>query len=114
MPVCDKPQNPLLGATTMTSGKKGASKAHHTHRGEPAGQGRGGVRRRRARGALVRSELHRRAGYAVEVTQEWYDAGFTTEDARACLEFLDWAAGFDGDNATGASWVAETGAASFL
>ena len=37
--------------------------AHHAHRGEPAGQGRGGVRRRRARGARVRGELHRRAGY---------------------------------------------------
>ena len=23
VPVCDKPQNPLLGATTMTSGKRG-------------------------------------------------------------------------------------------
>ena len=42
-----------------------------------------------------------------EVTQEWYDAGFSTEDAQACLEFLDWATGFDGDNATGASWMAD-------
>ena len=36
-----------------------------------------------------------------EVTQEWYDAGFTTEDARACLEFLDWAAELDGSKITG-------------
>ena len=41
-----------------------------------------------------------------EVTQEWYDAGFTTEDAQACLEFLDWAAELDSEREDTASWGA--------
>ena len=51
-----------------------------------------------------------------EVTQEWYDAGFTTEDAQACLEFLDWAAELrrQQNNRLRAAWDAETGAARFL
>ncbi len=102
VPVCDKPQNPLLGATTMTSGK-GASRAHHTHRGEPAGQGCGGVRRRRARGALVRSELHRRRirrrGHAGMVRRGLHDRG------RAGLSRVPRLGGrLRRGNATGASW----------
>ena len=63
VPVCDKPQNPLLGATTMTSGKRSLKERITRIAENRAGQGRGGVRRRRARGARVRGELHRRAGY---------------------------------------------------
>lgn len=47
------------------------------------------------------------------VTQEWYDAGFSEEDAQACLAFLDWAEDFDVDDANAASWLAESGAADF-
>ena len=107
VPVCDKPQNPLLGATTMTSGKRNL-KERITRIAE----------NRQAKAAAVFAVVTLAALLCVvsftgapdtapEVTQEWYDAGFTTEDAQACLEFLDWAAGFDGDNATGASWMAD-------
>lgn len=107
VPVCDKPQNPLLGATTMTSGKRGL-KERITRIAE----------NRQAKAAAVFAVVALAALLCAvsftgapdtppEVTQEWYDAGFTTEDAQACLEFLDWAAGFDGDNATGASWMAD-------
>lgn len=47
------------------------------------------------------------------VTQEWYDTGFSTEDAQACLAFLDWVEDFDADDANAASWLAESGAADF-
>ena len=107
VPVCDKPQNPLLGATTMTSGKR-SLKERITCIAE----------NRQAKAAAVFAVVALAALLCAvsftgapdtppEVTQEWYDAGFTTEDAQACLEFLDWAAGFDGDNATGASWMAD-------
>lgn len=107
VPVCDKPQNPLLGATTMTSGKRNL-KERITRIAE----------NRQAKAAAVFAVVTLAALLCAvsftgapdttpEVTQEWYDAGFTTEDAQACLEFLDWAAGFDGDNATGASWMAD-------
>lgn len=107
VPVCDKPQNPLLGATTMTSGKR-SLKERITRIAE----------NRQAKAAAVFAVVTLAALVCAvsftgvpdttpEVTQEWYDAGFTTEDAQACLEFLDWATGFDGDNATGASWMAD-------
>lgn len=107
VPVCTKPQNPLLGATTMTGGKK-SLKERVTRIAE----------NRQAKTAAVFAAVALAALVCVvsftgapdtppEVTQEWYDAGFSTEDAQACLEFLDWATGFDGDNATGASWMAD-------
>ena len=115
VPVCDKPQNPLLGATTMTSGKR-SLKERITRIAE----------NRQAKAAAVFAVVALAALVCVvsftgapdttpEVTQEWYDAGFTTEDAQACLEFLDWAAELDGSKITGCgAWDAETGAARFL
>ena len=115
VPVCDKPQNPLLGATTMTSGKR-SLKERITRIAE----------NRQAKAAAVFAVVTLAALLCVvsftgapdtapEVTQEWYDAGFTTEDAQACLEFLDWAAELDGSKITGCgAWDAETGAARFL
>lgn len=115
VPVCDKPQNPLLGATTMTSGKR-SLKERITRIAE----------NRQAKAAAVFAVVTLAALVCAvsftgvpdttpEVTQEWYDAGFTTEDARACLEFLDWAAELDGSKITGCgAWDAETGAAHFL
>ena len=115
VPVCDKPQNPLLGATTMTSGKR-SLKERITRIAE----------NRQAKGAAVFAVVALAALVCAvsftgapdtppEVTQEWYDAGFTTEDAQACLEFLDWAAELDGSKITGCgAWDAETSAARFL
>ena len=115
VPVCDKPQNPLLGATTMTSGKR-SLKERVTCIAE----------NRQAKAVAVFAAVALAAAVCAvsftgvpdttpEVTQEWYDAGFTTEDAQACLEFLDWAAELDGSKITGCgAWDAETGAARFL
>ena len=107
VPVCDKPQNPLLGATTMTSGKR-SLKERITRIAENRQAKAAAVFAVVTLAALVCAVSFTGAPDTTpEVTQEWYDAGFTTEDAQACLEFLDWAAGFDGDNATGASWMAD-------
>ena len=101
------PQNPLLGATTMTSGKR-SLKERITRIAENRQAKTAAVFAVVALAALVCAVSFTGAPDTTpEVTQEWYDAGFTTEDAQACLEFLDWAAGFDGDNATGASWMAD-------
>ena len=107
VPVCDKPQNPLLGATTMTSGKR-SLKERITRIAENRQAKAAAVFAAVALAALVCAVSFTGApDTPPEVTQEWYDAGFSTEDAQACLEFLDWATGFDGDNATGASWMAD-------
>ena len=107
VPVCTKPQNPLLGATTMTGGKK-SLKERVTRIAENRQAKTAAVFAAVALAALVCAVSFTGApDTPPEVTQEWYDAGFTTEDAQACLEFLDWATGFDGDNATGASWMAD-------
>ena len=115
VPVCDKPQNPLLGATTMTSGKRGL-KERITRIAENRQAKAAAVFAVVALAALVCAVSFTGAPDTTpEVTQEWYDAGFTTEDARACLEFLDWAAELDGSKITGCgAWDAETGAARFL
>ena len=92
MPVCDKPQNPLLGATTMTSGKR-SLKERITRIAENRQAKAAAVFAVVALAALVCAVSFTGAPDTTpEVTQEWYDAGFTTEDAQACLEFLDWAA----------------------
>ena len=107
VPVCTKPQNPLLGATTMTGGKK-SRKERVTRIAENRQAKTAAVFAAVALAALVCAVSFTGApDTPPEVTQEWYDAGFSTEDAQACLEFLDWATGFDGDNATGASWMAD-------
>lgn len=115
VPVCDKPQNPLLGATTMTSGKR-SLKERITRIAENRQAKAAAVFAAAALAALVCAVSFTGAPDTTpEVTQEWYDAGFTTEDARACLEFLDWAAELDGSKITGCgAWDAETGAARFL
>ena len=115
VPVCDKPQNPLLGATTMTSGKRGL-KERITRIAENRQAKAAAVFAAVALAALVCAVSFTGApDTPPEVTQEWYDAGFTTEDAQACLEFLDWAAELDGSKITGCgAWDAETGAARFL
>ena len=107
VPVCTKPQNPLLGATTMTGGKK-SLKERVTRIAENRQAKTAAVFAAVALAALVCAVSFTGApDTPPEVTQEWYDAGFSTADAQACLEFLDWATGFDGDNATGASWMAD-------
>ena len=107
VPVCTKPQNPLLGATTMTGGKK-SLKERVTRIAENRQAKTAAVFAAVALAALVCAVSFTGApDTPPEVTQEWYDAGFSTEDAQACLEFLDWATGFGGDNATGASWMAD-------
>lgn len=107
VPECTKPQNPLLGATTMTGGKK-SLKERVTRIAENRQAKTAAVFAAVALAALVCAVSFTGApDTPPEVTQEWYDAGFSTEDAQACLEFLDWATGFDGDNATGASWMAD-------
>ena len=115
VPVCDKPQNPLLGATTMTSGKR-SLKERITRIAENRQAKAAAVFTVVALAALVCAVSFTGAPDTTpEVTQEWYDAGFTTEDAQACLEFLDWAAELDGSKITGCgAWDAETGAARFL
>ena len=115
VPVCDKPQNPLLGATTMTSGKR-SLKERITRIAENRQAKTAAVFAAVALAALVCAVSFTGAPDTTpEVTQEWYDAGFTTEDAQACLEFLDWAAELDGSKITGCgAWDAETGAAHFL
>ena len=115
VPVCDKPQNPLLGATTMTSGKR-SLKERITRIAENRQAKAAAVFAAAALAALVCAVSFTGAPDTTpEVTQEWYDAGFTTEDARACLEFLDWAAELDGSKITGCgAWDAETSAAHFL
>ena len=115
VPVCDKPQNPLLGATTMTSGKRGL-KERITHIAENRQAKAAAVFAVVALAALVCAVSFTGApDTPPEVTQEWYDAGFSTEDAQACLEFLDWAAELDGSKITGCgAWDAEAGAARFL
>lgn len=115
VPVCDKPQNPLLGATTMTSGKR-SLKERITRIAENRQAKAAAVFAAAALAALLCAVSFTGAPDTTpEVTQEWYDAGFTTEDARACLEFLDWAAELDGSKITGCgAWDAETGAARFL
>lgn len=115
VPVCDKPQNPLLGATTMTSGKR-SLKERITRIAEDRQAKAAAVFAVVALAALVCAVSFTGAPDTTpEVTQEWYDAGFTTEDAQACLEFLDWAAELDGSKITGCgAWDAETGAARFL
>lgn len=115
VPVCDKPQNPLLGATTMTSGKR-SLKERITRIAENRQAKAAAVFAAVALAALVCAVSFTGAPDTTpEVTQEWYDAGFTTEDAQACLEFLDWAAELDGSKITGCgAWDAETGAARFL
>ena len=106
VPVCTKPQNPLLGATTMTGGKK-SLKERVTRIAENRQAKTAAVFAAVALAALVCAVSFTGApDTPPEVTQEWYDAGFSTEDAQACLEFLDWATDFDGGNATGASWMA--------
>lgn len=107
VPVCTKPQNPLLGATTMTGSKK-SLKERVTRIAENRQAKTAAVFAAVALAALVCAVSFTGApDTPPEVTQEWYDAGFSTEDAQACLKFLDWATGFDGDNATGASWMAD-------
>lgn len=115
VPVCDKPQNPLLGATTMTSGKR-SLKERITRIAENRQAKAAAAFAVVALAALVCAVSFTGAPDTTpEVTQEWYDAGFTTEDAQACLEFLDWAAELDGSKITGCgAWDAETGAARFL
>lgn len=115
VPVCDKPQNPLLGATTMTSGKR-SLKERITRIAENRQAKTAAVFAAVALAALLCAVSFTGApDTPPEVTQEWYDAGFTTEDAQACLEFLDWAAELDGSKITGCgAWDAETGAARFL
>ena len=115
VPVCDKPQNPLLGATTMTSGKR-SLKERITRIAENRQAKTAAVFAAVALAALLCAVSFTGApDTPPEVTQEWYDAGFTTEDAQACLEFLDWAAELDGSKITGCgAWDAETGAAHFL
>ena len=115
VPVCDKPQNPLLGATTMTSGKR-SLKERITRIAENRQAKAAAVFAAVALAALVCAVSFTGAPDTTpEVTQEWYDAGFTTEDAQACLEFLDWAAELDGSKITGCgAWDAETCAARFL
>lgn len=115
VPVCDKPQNPLLGATTMTSGKR-SLKERITRIAENRQAKAAAVFAVVALAALVCAVSFTGApDTPPEVTQEWYDAGFTTEDAQACLEFLDWAAELDGSKITGCgAWDAETSAAHFL
>lgn len=115
VPVCDKPQNPLLGATTMTSGKR-SLKERITRIAENRQAKAAAVFAVVALAALVCAVSFTGApDTPPEVTQEWYDAGFTTEDAQACLEFLDWAAELDGSKITGCgAWDAETSAARFL
>lgn len=115
VPVCDKPQNPLLGATTMTSGKR-SLKERITRIAENRQAKAAAVFAVVALAVLVCAVSFTGApDTPPEVTQEWYDAGFTTEDAQACLEFLDWAAELDGSKITGCgAWDAETGAAHFL
>ena len=115
VPVCTKPQNPLLGATTMTGGKK-SLKERVTRIAENRQAKTAAVFAAVALAALVCAVSFTGAPDTTpEVTQEWYDAGFTTEDAQACLEFLDWAAELDGSKITGCgAWDAETGAARFL
>lgn len=115
VPVCAKPQNPLLGATTMTSGKR-SLKERITRIAENRQAKAAAVFAVVALAALVCAVSFTGApDTPPEVTQEWYDAGFTTEDAQACLEFLDWAAELDGSKITGCgAWDAETGAAHFL
>lgn len=115
VPVCDKPQNPLLGATTMTSGKR-SLKERITRIAENRQAKAAAVFAVVALAALVCAVSFTGAPDTTpEVTQEWYDAGFTTEDAQACLEFLDWAAELDGSKITGCgAWDAETSAAHFL
>ena len=115
VPVCDKPQNPLLGATTMASGKR-SLKERITRIAENRQAKAAAVFAVVALAALVCAVSFTGAPDTTpEVTQEWYDAGFTTEDAQACLEFLDWAAELDGSKITGCgAWDAETGAAHFL
>ena len=115
VPVCDKPQNPLLGATTMTSGKR-SLKERITRIAENRQAKAAAVFTVVALAVLVCAVSFTGAPDTTpEVTQEWYDAGFTTEDAQACLEFLDWAAELDGSKITGCgAWDAETGAARFL
>ena len=115
VPVCTKPQNPLLGATTMTSGKR-SLKERITRIAENRQAKAAAVFAVVALAALVCAVSFTGApDTPPEVTQEWYDAGFTTEDAQACLEFLDWAKELDGSKITGCgAWDAETGAARFL
>ena len=115
VPVCDKPQNPLLGATTMTSGKR-SLKERITRIAENRQAKAAAVFAVVALAALVCAVSFTGAPDTTpEVTQEWYDAGFTTEDAQACLEFLDWATELDGSKITGCgAWDAETSAAHFL
>ena len=115
VPVCDKPQNPLLGATTMTSGNR-SLKERITRIAENRQAKAAAVFAVVALAALVCAVSFTGVPDTTpEVTQEWYDAGFTTEDAQACLEFLDWAAELDGSKITGCgAWDAETGAARFL
>ncbi|MBU5457339.1 M56 family metallopeptidase [Oscillibacter sp. MSJ-31] len=115
VPVCTKPQNPLLGATTMTGGKR-SLKERITRIAENRQAKTAAVFAAVALAALVCAVSFTGApDTPPEVTQEWYDAGFTTEDAQACLEFLDWAAELDGSKITGCgAWDAETGAAHFL
>lgn len=115
VPVCAKPQNPLLGATTMTSGKR-SLKERITRIAENRQAKAVAVFAAVALAALVCAVSFTGAPDTTpEVTQEWYDAGFTTKDAQACLEFLDWAAELDGSKITGCgAWDAETGAARFL
>ena len=106
VPVCDKPQNPLLGATTMTSGKR-SLKERVTCIAENRQAKAVAVFAVVALAALVCAVSFTGApDTPPEVTQEWYDAGFTTEDAQACLEFLDWAAELDSEREDTASWGA--------
>ena len=97
IPVCGRPQNPLLGATTMTGGKK-SLKDRITRIAENRQTGAAAVFAAVALAALVCTVSFTGAP---KVPPEWYDAGFSTGDAQACLEFLDWAEGF---NEYAASW----------
>lgn len=112
VPVRDKPQNPLLGATTMTSGKK-SLKERIARIAENRQAKAAAVFAVLALTILVCAVSFTGATKTYTVTQEWYDAGFSEEDAQACLAFLDWAEDFDVDDANAASWLAESGAADF-
>lgn len=106
VPVRDKPQNPLLGATTMTSGKK-SLKERIARIAENRQAKAASVFAVLALTILVCAVSFTGATKTHTVTQEWYDAGFSEEDVQACLAFLDWAQDFDGDDANVVSWMAD-------
>lgn len=115
IPVCGRAQDPLLGATTMTAGKK-SLRERITRIAENRQAKAAAVLAVAALAALVCAVSFTGASDTPpEVTQEWYDAGFSEEDARSCLEFLDWAKELKSSRIKGCNtWDAATGAAKFL